>query len=410
MQEPIRSHSLVDFNRAGPRARSGVAAFASWQRSLDRVVSQVIQAGEPAPDLVFVFAAREYADISDDLVSEIRKQTGTRTLIGCFANGCIGNGRELERTPGLSMLALWMPGATFDPIHIDQHALQAMEHDNLRQRAGENVRAWMVLTEPYNLDVLRLIEHLDESYPGVPVVGGMTFSEKRSSQTRLFINDDVFEEGAVVLGMRGPYDLIPIVTQACEPIGETWTVTEVDRTAVLAISGRPAIDVLIETVAALPADQQRQAKRHLLVGFAADEYRDEFHRGDFLIRGVLGVDHSRAAIVVGDRPRVGQTIQFQMRDALIADIDLHQHLLEARAVLGDRKPFAALLASCSGRGAGLFGKADHDALALQSAYPAIPLGGFNSVGEIGPMGNHARLHSFAASIGLFVEEEGSRES
>jgi small ligand-binding sensory domain FIST len=118
---------------------------------------------------------------------------------------------------------------------------------------------------------------------------------------------------------------------------------------------------------------------------------------------VLGVDHERAAIIVGDRPRVGQTIQFQMRDPLVADIDLHQHLLETRAQLGKRRPIAGLMASCAGRGSGLFGKPDHDAAALQAAFGPLALAGFRSVGEIGPIGNRIGLHSYAASIGLIVE-------
>ena len=405
MQEPTRSLFPSTNEQAVPNARSGVSAFASWRRSLDEVIGQVIVPGESPPDLVLLFASHEYADVCQDLVARARAQTATRTLIGCFGYGCIGSGRELERTPGLSMLALWLPEVTFRPIQIDQSRLKSMGGGEFAALAGQEADAWIVLTEPYRMDVHHLIERLSHQFPGVPIVGGMTSSEDRFHPTRLFIDDEFFEGGAIALAMLGPYELIPIVTQACEPIGEPWTVTGVDRNAILAISGRPAIDVLIETVASLPSDQQRQAKRHLLVGFAGNEYRDEFHRGDFLIRGVLGVDHERAAIVVGDRPRIGQTIQFQMRNALTADIDLHQHLLETRALLNSRKPIAAFLASCSGRGAGLFGKPDHDAAALQSAFNGLPIGGFSSVGEIGPIDNRIGLHSFAASIGLFVEKE-----
>lgn len=405
MQEPTRSSYPLNREKAIPKARSGVSAFASWQRSLDEVIGDVILPGESPPDLVLMFASREYSDVCQDLVAQARALTAAGTLMGCFGYGCIGGGRELEHTPGLSMLALWLPEASFRALQIDQALLQSMSSDAFAALAGKEADAWIVLTEPYRMDVHHLIERLSHQFPGVPIVGGMTSNEDGSHHARLFINDEFFEGGAIALAMHGPYELVPIVTQACEPIGEPWTVTDVDRTAILTISGRPAIDVLIETVASLPTDQQRQAKRHLLVGFAGNEYREEFHRGDFLIRGVLGVDHGRAAIVVADRPRTGQTIQFQMRDALTADIDLHQHLLEARALLNTRKPIAAFLASCSGRGAGLFGRPDHDAAALQSAFAGLPVGGFSSVGEIGPIDDRIGLHSFAASIGLFVEKE-----
>jgi small ligand-binding sensory domain FIST len=403
MQEP--SSSFVTSPSAGhrARARSGIAAYASWQRSLDEVLGHVLEEGDTPPDLVVMFVARDYADSSKELVARAREQTRAGTLVGCFGNGCIGSGRELERIPGLSLLALWLPSTEIHAMHIDQPRLQALGSGDSAPILDDSVDAWVVLTEPYRLDVAQLVEFLARSSPGVPVVGGMASSEDRSHRTELFIDDAVYQDGAIAIGLRGGIEVLPIVSQACEPIGEPWTVTEVDRTSVLTISGRPAIDVMIETVAALDPDEQRRAKRHLLVGFAGNEYCDEFHRGDFLIRGVLGVDHERAAIIVGDRPRVGQTIQFQMRDPLVADIDLHQHLLETRAQLGKRRPIAGLMASCAGRGSGLFGKPDHDAAALQAAFGPLALAGFRSVGEIGPIGNRIGLHSYAASIGLIVE-------
>jgi small ligand-binding sensory domain FIST len=403
MHEPSGSQAFPKSSIPVARGRSGVAAYASWRRSMDSVVRQVLEDAVSPPDLVIMFVAREYADSSVELVARARSETGAATLVGCFGSGYIGSGREFERTPGLSMLALWLPSTDIHAIHIDQPALQTMKAGCPSELTRTDADAWVVLTEPYRLDVSQLVDLLGKTRPGIPVVGGMASSADRTHRTELFVNDQVYEDGAIALALHGGIDVIPIVSQACEPIGEPWTVTSVDRTSLLTISGRPAIDVLIETVAALPADQQRRAKRHLLVGFAGDEYRDEFHRGDFLIRGVLGVDHKRAAIIVGDRPRVGQTIQFQMRDAVTADIDLHQHLLETRAQLQGRRPIAAIIASCAGRGSGLFGKPDHDAAALQAAFGGLPLAGFSSVGEIGPIGDRPGLHSFAASIALLVE-------
>ena len=57
-----------------------------------------------------------------------------------------------------------------------------------------------------------------------------------------------------------------------------------------AIGGRPAYQVLMETIQALPPDVQQRAARNLLVGLAVDEYKDEFRRGDYLIRNLVGVD------------------------------------------------------------------------------------------------------------------------
>ena len=61
----------------------------------------------------------------------------------------------------------------------------------------------------------------------------------------------------------------------------------------------------------------------------------------------------------------------------------------------------ALLFTCGGRGAGLFGAPHHDAGAIrQHLGPDLPLAGFFCAGEIGPVGGRPFLHGFTASVGL----------
>ena len=50
---------------------------------------------------------------------------------------------------------------------------------------------------------------------------------------------------------------------------------------------------------------RERARTNLVVGLAADEYRDAFARGDFMVRGILGIDQERSAIVLGGIPRLG---------------------------------------------------------------------------------------------------------
>jgi len=52
-----------------------------------------------------------------------------------------------------------------------------------------------------------------------------------------------------------------------------------------------------------------------------NEYTEKFKRGDFLIRAILGVEPKSGAGVVGDHLRVGQTVQFHVRDAKTAHED-----------------------------------------------------------------------------------------
>ena len=89
------------------------------------------------------------------------------------------------------------------------------------------------------------------------------------------------------------------------------------------LGGKPALVQLQEIFDGLSSDDQQLARRGLHVGQVIDEYRDAFGRGDFLVRNVQGVDPDTGAIAIGDYVRVGQTVQFHLRDAQTADEDLN---------------------------------------------------------------------------------------
>jgi len=176
----------------------------------------------------------------------------------------------------------------------------------------------------------------------------------------------------------------------------------VNRHVVQTIGQRPALEVLTDTIKSLGPEMQQRAQRNLLVGLVMDEYRDEFHRGDFLIRNLVGADPNSGSIAISAHPEIGQTIQFQLRDARAADDELKEMLERTREGLGDTVPLAAVLCSCNGRGAGLFGESHHDAAMLREELGLDNIAGFFCNGEIGPVGGKTYIHGFTASIGLIV--------
>jgi small ligand-binding sensory domain FIST len=106
---------------------------------------------------------------------------------------------------------------------------------------------------------------------------------------------------------------------------------------------------------------------------------------------------------VGEVLNVGQTMQFQVRDADAADSDLRGMLEGHLADNGPESTTGALLFTCNGRGSNLFGTPDHDISALREAIPGLPVAGMFCGGEIGPIGGVNFLHGFTASVALFQE-------
>lgn len=387
-----------------PAARGAIVEDEHWESALQKALDQTRGI---SPDVAILFASGRYAERFPELVQHAQQATGAPILIGCSGQGIIGTGKELEEVPALALLALALPGAILRPVRFTQRLIESWETpEDWREQLGvplDEVNAWLVFADPFHLDCEQLIDGMTGAYPGVPMLGGLASTDLPVHQTFVFLNDKVYNRGGVGLAIGGPYSILPLVSQGCEPIGEPWTITDAQGNFVYTISNRMAYEMLVETISNLPPDVQQRAQGNLLVGLAADEYRDSFGRGSFLIRQLIGLDRRNGALVIGATARTGQTIQFQMRDADTADLDLYELLAQARADLGEKQPIAGILCSCNGRGTGLFGIPDHDAGAIAQQLGPLPLAGLFCNGEIGPIGKRPFLHGFTASLALLVQ-------
>ncbi len=100
-----------------------------------------------------------------------------------------------------------------------------------------------------------------------------------------------------------------------------------------------------------------------------------------------------------------ERIRLHVRDAETAGEDLAMLLAPQEF---DARAGAALVFACNGRGRGLYGEADRDIRALQSALGGdVPAAGMFCAGEIGPVGGVNFLHGHTASIAI-VREPAAR--
>jgi small ligand-binding sensory domain FIST len=387
-------------------AKAAVARGAGWEAVLGEVLGATAQ---ERVDLAVLFASDRYGADLPALVRRAYQDSGASVLLGCSGQGVVGGPREVEGEPAVALMTLALPGAELKGLHLRQSDLEGRTGQAAWQALtgvrSDSVNAWLLFVDPFRIEVQHLVDGLAEAYPNLPLIGGLASGASNTPRTYVFLNDEVYIEGAVALALGGNYTVRTIVSQGAEPISDPWTITEATGNVVRAIGQRPAVEVLLEALHALPEADQARAQRNLLVGLAMDEYRYEFGRGDFLIRNLAGIDRSTGSIAINAYPRVGQTIQFQLRDAQAADEELRTLLQSASNELGDQVPLAAVLCTCNGRGAGLFGKPDHDADAIASQFGLAAIAGFFCNGEIGPVGRGTFLHGYTASIALIVARD-----
>jgi small ligand-binding sensory domain FIST len=204
--------------------------------------------------------------------------------------------------------------------------------------------------------------------------------------------------GLCGVALTGNIQIDTVVSQGCRPIGRHLVITEGERNVIRQLGGKPPLAVVIETLKQCSTRDIELARTGgLLVGRVIDEHQPSFARGDFLIRNPIGFEQESGAMMINDVIRIGQTIQFHVRDSESADHDLTS-LLGARP---RRVAAGALLFTCNGRGSRLFKERHHDARAVARACDALPVAGIFCAGEIGPVGRRNFLHGHTASVAFF---------
>jgi small ligand-binding sensory domain FIST len=362
--------------------------------------------GDQPVHLGLVFLSPRHFANAAEILETLRVHARIPLLAGCSSASLIAGSAEIEDHSGLVLGLYSLPGATLKAVRITQEQLEEYSgpaYWHLETGiAGEQTNGWVAFADPFHLDCERWLRTWNEAYASVPTVGGLASGDYAEQRTQVYLNGDVHEDGGVAISIAGDVELASVISQGCTPIGETWTITRADQNIIYEIANRPAYQVLADTIQSLSPEEQKKCQGNLFIGRVINEYLDEFHRGDFLIRNLIGADPNSGALAVGDRPRPGQTIQFQRRDAAAGTEDITQLLARARDRLKDRTVYGACLCSCNGRGARLFGTPSHDATHVQKELGPLGLSGFFCNGEIGPVGDKNFLHGYTASLALFV--------
>jgi len=359
-------------------------------------------------DLGLVFVSPKHFANAKQILEILRVHAQIPLLAGCSSPSLIVGAEEVEKDAGITMALYSLPGAELKAIHFIQEQVEEADGPGYWQletgiETGKT-NGWLVFIDPFHLDSETWLRGWNEAYAPLPVLGGLATGDFTEQQTQIYLNGEVFEEGGVAISVGGQVRLAGVTSQGCTPIGETWTLTKVEENIIHQIGNRPAYEVLAETFNHLDPEEQKKARGNLFIGLVVNEYLDDFHRGDFLIRNLLGADPRSGSIAVGALPRPGQTVQFQRRSAAAATEDMSELLARARKQLGNTTIYGGCLCSCNGRGRGLFGRPNHDAQMVQEQLGPLGLAGFFCNGEIGPVGEKNFLHGYTASLALFVKK------
>jgi small ligand-binding sensory domain FIST len=369
-------------------------------QALGEALGAVLEQVGERPDLVVVTVTRPHAGALEDVASAVDAVLHPLGLIGCAAESVVGQGTEVEEVPAVSVWAGRVGPLVPVALTATRHPDDTWRFDGLPDGVGFPPSALLVLADPFTFPMTEFVDHLAVSRPGLPVVGGYASGAAGPGGSRLVLGGRVHATGAVAVLLGPATEVIPVVSQGCRPFGRLLTVTEVERNLVRRIAGRPAMECMVDEIAEHlgRADIAGIEGNGLLLGRCVDTRVLDPGPGDLLFRPLVGVERSTGSLAVEGRLPLGSVVQFAVRDARTATVDL-------AARLAGHDADAALLFTCNGRGTRLFDVTDHDATVIGRALGPVPLGGMFAAGEFGPVGGGNFVHSYAASLALFRSRE-----
>ncbi len=390
----------------------------SYQPSLEAAIKEVAEglSGTDHADLALVFVSTYYASDLPRLLPILRTYLSCAHWLGCAGGGVIGTSAsggvsELEQEAALSVTLLRLPGVVLKPFELDPLSLPDLDgpSKNWQDWVGvdkDQSRSMILLVDPSTSAINDLISGLDYAYPSVCKIGGIAGPHNASHGSLLF--DDRVVKGAVGCAIGGDWVLEGVVAKGCKPIGPVFSIEQAKKNVVFELSHRDHRDspvgCLQRVLAELTQDERELVKHSLFLGV---ERRDLVigtagtpkEQVAFLVRNLIGVDPINGAVAVAERLRVGQNVQFQLREAA-ASKEEAQQLLEAAIERTSSPPLFGLLMACLGRGKSLFGVKNGDVDIARQLMKTLPISGIFCNGEIGPVGATTHIHGYTACWGL----------
>jgi small ligand-binding sensory domain FIST len=321
--------------------------------------------------------------------------------VGCSGTGILADHREIEDKPAVAVLAVRCESLVATPFLFERQGECQDLGTEVAQQIGATVAEGgcvLVLPDAMGCNPPALLDQIHEMLGFVPVLGAV------AAGTPMFelYNTEATQGALVGAALSGLAPLIG-VAQGCAPIGEPFVITRADANVIQHIGTRPALQMLEDAIRALPGAADRIRRSGVFAGLAMDPAKSPLERGAFLVRNLIGADQASGALAVGERVRVGQTVQVQIRDAEAADQDLRGMLEEVNTRLAGRRAAFGCYFNCAGRGRGLFGAPDPDVTLIRQHLGEFPLVGFFGNGEFAPIGRQNFFHNYTGALVVFPE-------
>ncbi len=390
---------------------SAATAFSrnrSSVKAAEEVALKILQKNNgEVPTALILFVSSEPRRRYPEMLEKIRELTKCECIAGASGWGVLTEESELEREPGLALLSLGgdLRASSFLTTDLQENNYRAGEWLAERIRAHA-IHPNLVFLFP---DALSFQSHTFfegfESLCGyIPILGGAASSNGRESKTYQMAEGRTAWDAVSALALEGRFIQESGITRSCQPFGESFQVTRSVGNMIFEMDGRPAYDILLESLTAIEPLHPSEVFQRVFLGIPLRSFQTEFKEAPFLIQNIVGVNAKKGMVACVSPVEEGEFITFAVRDPAMARIDMQSMLEDIQNRLGSAKPRFGIYFNCCARGEALYGRRGEDVSLIREAFPGMPVAGFFTYGELAPVDHVNHFHQHSGIFTVIAEE------
>lgn len=356
------------------------------------------KSGASKADTVLFFASSFYKKHYEAVAKKIRDVTGAKTVVGASSHGVLTEEQEIERHPAVAVMAL-----AADEIHTRSFLIENLQENNflagekagtILQAGGLSPQMTLLFPDPFSFQSPFFFDGFESAAGYAPLLGGCAGEEGSDGKTYQIENGRAAFDAVAGLAFSGRFRTETGLTRSCQPFGEPLKITRAEGNMIYEMDGRPAYDILLESISHFPFQNSDQVLERVFLGTPLRSFQTEFSN-HYLIRNIMGVNVKKGMLACVAPVEEGEFVTFAMRDPVLARQDMRTMLEDLKGRVEPSKPAFGFYFNCGARGEALYNAPNADIAIIRESFPGIPILGFFAYGEIAPVDhvNHLHYHS-----------------
>lgn len=365
------------------------------------------KSGAARADVAIFFASAKYRKHYSGILEVLRNITGAKSIVGASGCGILTEETEVERHTGIGVMVIQSDSLSAASFLIDN-----LQENNFRageaaaKELADRIQAELLLLfpDPFSFQSSHFFDGFEGVRGYLPMIGGAAAEDSRETKTYQMEGTRVAYDAACGLALGGSFRFETGITHSCRPFGDSLQITRADGNAIYEIDGRPAYDILLESISHIEFRNPNHIFQNIFLGLPMKNFQTDFSGDQYLVRHIMGVNAKKGMLTCTSPVLEGEFVTFTVRDPELARQDLRLMLQDLKDRLAPSKAAFGFYFNCCARGQNLYGKTGEDAALIREYFPGLPVLGFFSYGEIAPVDHVNHLHHHSGVLTLIAEK------